>query len=153
METLQEIALFLDTPVFLIQEGKTLLSEFIDNQTELLFIFENATDRDFKNKQGERVLDKLMQALMTKYPNLNQIAKTEIVAEKNTEWDFADTSLKKVLVFSENSAKQIGFQNPVYQIFNQNNISFVVSKPLEIIETQIEEKKTLWSSLLQFFEK
>ena len=152
METLQEIALFLDTPVFLIQEGKNLLSDTINTQTELLFVFESTTDKDFKNKQGERVLDKLMQALVAKYPALSEVSKTEIIAEKNTEWNFADINLKKVIVFSENIAKQLNFQNPVYQIFEQQNISFVISKPLEIIETQIEEKKTLWNTLLQFFE-
>jgi hypothetical protein len=152
LETLQEIALFLDTPVFLIQEGKNLLSDTISTQTELLFVFENTTDKDFKNKQGERVLDKLMQALVAKYPALSELPKTEIVAEKNTEWNFADINLKKVIVFSENTAKQLNLQNPIYQIFEQQNISFVISKSLEIIETQIEEKKTLWNSLLQFFE-
>ncbi|KOY87052.1 hypothetical protein AD998_13680 [bacterium 336/3] len=152
METLQEIALFLDTPVFLIQEGKSLLSDTINTQTELLFIFENTTDKDFKNKQGERVLDKLMQALVAKYPTLSDIPKTEIVAEKNMDWNFSDTNLKKVIVFSEKIAKQLSLQNPVYQIFEQKNISFVISKPLEMIETQVEEKKTLWNTLLQFFE-
>jgi len=152
LETLREIALFLDTPVFLIQEDTLLLSDSIGSDTELLLVFENAHDKDFKNKQGERVLDKLLQALTGKHPTLAQMPKAELVAEKRLEWNLTDTSIQKVVIFSENVAKQTSLQSPLYQITEQQNIRVVVSKPLEIIETQIEEKKALWNTLLQLFE-
>lgn len=151
LETLHEIALFLDTPIFLIQEEKTLLSDAIPQNTELLFVFESRQDKDTCNKQGEKVLEKLFSALLAKFPTLTNVPKTEIVVDKHWVMNFEQTNVRYVVIFGETIASMLLPNTSYYQIAERSGIFILPSRPLETIENQLEEKKALWNSLLSLF--
>ena len=157
LETLQEIALFLDAPLYIIQEAKQNLSELVDAQARLVFFF-GKSEQNVLNKQGEKVLDKMVAALATKQtqsPKITDIPITliEISEAIKLEWDFEKLSVEKIIFFGENTASKVGIKHTLYDFFSIQNVTCLISETLEEIEAEQSRKMRLWNSLLEMFVK
>lgn len=157
LKTLQEIALFLDTPLYIIQESKKNLSELVDAQAKLVFFF-GKSGQNVQNKQGEKVLDKMIAALaakQTQSPKITDIPITliEISEAIKIEWDFEKLSVEKIIFFGENIASKVGIRHNSYEIFAIRNVACLISETLEEIEADKSRKMRLWNSLLNIFIK
>ena len=157
MENLQEIALFLDTPLYLIREEKQNLSELVDAQALAVFFFGNS-DQETRNKQGEKVLDKMIAALaakQTKTPKIIDIPITLVEIRENTkiEWDTENLSVEKIIFFGKETASKVGVSHDLYSNFFIEKVECVISNSLAEVEAEQSQKIRLWNSLLSMFVK
>jgi len=157
LETLQEIALFLDAPLYIIQEAKQNLSELVDSQATLVFFFGKLGQHTL-NKQGEKVLNKMVAALAAKQTQSPKITDTpitliEISEAIKLEWDFEKLSVEKIVFFGEDTASKVGIKHTLYEIFTIQNVVCLISETLEEIEADQNRKMRLWNSLLKMFVK
>lgn len=155
LENLQEIGLFLDSPLYLIKEEKQPLSELVDVQSLIVFFF-SKNDQYTQNKQGEVVLDKMIAALaakQTKSPKIIDIPITLIeIAEKTPiEWDFEKLSVKKMIFFGKEVAEQVGIIQHLYEFFSIQRVICFVADTLKDIEAEQSKKMQLWKNLLMMF--
>lgn len=157
LETLQEIALFLDTPLYIIRETRQNLSELVDSQAKIVFFF-GKSDQNTQNKQGEKVLDKMVAALaskQTRSPKITDIPITliEISEAVKLEWDFEKLSVEKIIFFGESTASKVGIKHNLYETFTIQQVACLVSDTLEVVEAEQSRKMLLWNSLLEMFVK
>lgn len=155
LKTLQEIALFLDTPIYVINENKKALSEWVDAKAPVVFFFEKS-DQDTRNKQGKKVLEKMIAALavrQTKSPKITEIPITliEIQNKIRIEWDFERLSVEKIIIFGKEVANHIGIHYPLYEIFSIGQVACLISDTLREIEAEQSRKMLLWNNLLKMF--
>lgn len=157
MENLQEIALFLDMPIFLVEEKKQKLSELVDAQALAVFFFGKA-DQDTRNKQGEKVLDKMIAALAAKQikaPKIIDIPITLVEIRENTkiEWDTENLSVEKIIFFGKETASKVGVSHDLYGNFFIEKVECFISNTLAEVEAEQSRKMQLWNSLLKMFVK
>ncbi|GAB4129331.1 MAG: hypothetical protein OHK0045_07230 [Raineya sp.] len=155
MQNLQEIALFLDTPIYFIQEERQAFSDWVDAQALVVFFF-SKSDQETKNKQGEKVLDKMIAALaakQTQSPKITEIPITliEIKESKKVEWDMEKLVVKKIIFFGKETASRVGIKQELYEIFSIKNVDCFVSDTLAEVEAEQSKKMQLWNKLLAMF--
>ncbi len=155
MENLQEIALFLDSPLYLIREEKQALSELVDAQAQIVFFFGKA-DQHTRNKHGEIVLEKMIAALAAKQvqnPKITDIPITLIELQENTKitWDFEKLSVEKIIFFGAAIAAKVGITHKEYEIFEMGQVKCLIADTLAAVEAEQSRKLQLWNSLLAMF--
>ncbi|MCS6794484.1 MAG: hypothetical protein NZ516_00840 [Raineya sp.] len=158
MASLQELALFLDTPLFLVPEYEDSISAMLKNpQAEMLFIFASEADAQIQNKQKKSVLSSMIEAVAQKQTNQPTIAELpkEILIfpeKKIIYWDFANTQIRYFFVFGENTAQNIGLQIEKYQWLTWRGVQTLVAHTLQEIESQKGYKNLIWQALMEVFQ-
>ncbi|PKQ69823.1 hypothetical protein [Raineya orbicola] len=155
---LQEIALFFDTPIFVVPEYDASISALLANcEAEILFLFETEVDTNTQNAKNQKVLDSMLKALAEKQKNSPSIENVEkeiltFPEKRHIYWDFSSTKVKYVVVFGENTAKNIGLQVEKYSWQKWKGVWVLLTHSLQEIETQKIYKNLIWQTMTQMFQ-
>ncbi|MDX1905087.1 MAG: hypothetical protein SFU27_13095 [Thermonemataceae bacterium] len=149
MQELSEIAAFLDFPLFFVEEKSIQKLQNAD----ILFVFASQEEQNYFNKNKERVFEKLLQALLVKYPFLKNKTIREIVLtnSENILEQIPELRIAKVIFFGQDLAKKLSLNQQINQVHKVGEVfSYLVATSIATMEENMEEKKKFWLALLEF---